>query len=267
MKKDFYVEFDLVEDAIKLLDEINERLGERWDEPRRHPFEKSAIIAWNLSYLANCEELLDGLNKLTLQDATKRGYAMGYHKGKFHQASQKLEDAAFVLDAMKTVTATPNLPAFRSLFYGFQAAIYGTINALRGSCQKVGGDACKWWKTKNKTLKDEAFLQSLLIDYNTDKHGSYTGLLTARVKLFEYKGPAPDIISGEGAFSIQNRGTPRERRTFHSGTSCEFEPYLQLDRIELDGTDLKGLPLTDQLEFVLWYFQDMLYEAKANFDT
>jgi len=266
MKKDFYVEFDVVEDAIEALYEINKRLGGKWDEPRWHPFEGSAIIAWNLSHLAECEDLLDGRKRMTLQDATKRGYAMGYHKGKFHQASQKLEDAGFVLDAMKTAVETPNLPAFRALFYGFQAAIYGTINALRGGCNKLGGDAKKWWAAKNKTLKAEAFLQTLHIDYNSDKHGSYTGLLSARVKLFGYKGPAPDIISGEGAFSIIERGTPRERRVFHSGASCEFEPYLQIEKIELDGTDLGALPLTDQLEFVLWYFQDMLFEAKSKFD-
>ncbi len=75
---------------------------------------------------------------------------MGYSKCKFHQALPKLEDAGFVLDAMKTAVATPNLPVFRFLFYGFQAAIYGTINALRGSCRKVGGEAGKWWIAKSQ---------------------------------------------------------------------------------------------------------------------
>jgi hypothetical protein len=271
VKREFYVEFDSVEDSIEVLNEINERIGDTWDNPKRHPFKQSSIISWNLSYLKKCEDLLNGLNRLTLQDAAKRGYAMGYHQGKFHHAAQKIEDAGFILDAMneamKAAGETPSLPVFRSLFYGFQAAIYSTINALCGVFQNLGGDAGKWWATKNKILKSERFIQALLVDYHTDKHGSYTGLLSARVKLFGYKGPTPDSISGEGVFVIINRGTSRERRIFHSGASCEFDPYLQIDEIRLDGNDLRGLPLTDQLEYVLWYFQDLLYESKSKFDV
>lgn len=267
MKMDFYVEFESIENAKKTIKEINERLGETWAEPKRHPFKESAIFGWNLSYLTTCEDLLNGLHRLTEKEAAKRGYAMGYHQGRFHQAAQKLEDAAFILDAMKSAVGTPNLPAFRSLFYGFQAAIYGTVNALRGSCQELGGYAGQWWKTKNKTLKAEDFIQTLIVDYNTDKHGSYTGLLSARIRFFGYMGPTPDIISGEGVFSIIQRGTSRERRIFHSGASCEFEPYLRLNEMKLAGNDLNGLPLTDQLEWVLWYFQDLLYEAKSLFDA
>lgn len=190
---------------------------------------------------------------------------MGYHQGRFHRASQKLEDAYFIHDAMKSGTKVPNLPAYRSLFYGFQSSIYGVREGLTKACKAIGGDAALWWNERFNNLKQEETLSRLYDDYTDDKHGRVTSLLTSRLALYEYSGAAFDVVSGEGAFVVVNRGTARERRVFPPGIVCVFEPYLQIEKFTLGGADLSALPLNDQLEFVIWYFQDLLHEAKIKF--
>jgi len=265
MKKEFFVEFLNADAAQKILNKIAARIGDTWDVPNVHPFEGTALFSWNTEQLRACEDLLQGQKALNLQEARKAGYTFGFHRGKFHQASQKIEDACFILDEMKRLMTAPNLPAYRSLYYGLWSALYGAITALAGSFQRIGGDAKRWWEATNSALKKEKSIQLLLSDYHADKHGHATSLLSSTLRMHEYFGQPVDVISGEGAYRIQNRGTPRERRVFSVDGVYELTPLVQLEEFKICGLDISSLPLNDQLEFVIWHFQDILHNAKTQF--
>lgn len=265
MKPAFLVEFPNEQAAQEVLDQIASRIGSAWDVPNVHPLKGTALFSWPSDQLHAYEDLLAGLKTMTSHEATKAGYAFGFHRGKFHQSSQKIEDACFILDEMRRLMAAPNLPAYRALYYGFWSAIYGALTAFTVSFQHIGGEAKRWWEVTNKALKKEQCIQLLLNDYHADKHGAATPLLSSSLQMYEYVGRAVDVISGEGAYYLEHRGTSRERRIFPPGGVYVLTPKVSLERFTIAGTDISSLPLNDQLEFVIWYFQDILHEARTSF--
>lgn len=87
------------------------------------------------------------------------------------------------------------------------------------------------------------------------------------MNFYGYKGsgPAPDIISGEGIFSIVNRGTKDERRIFYSGAVTEFSCYLDISSLIHKGQDISKLPLKQQTDLVLDHYRNLIWKAKSIF--
>ncbi|MBV5324393.1 MAG: hypothetical protein J0626_03520, partial [Rhodospirillaceae bacterium] len=241
-------------------------LGEKWADPTLHPFDVTRLVPWNTDYLKGCDELLDKRKRLTLDQALKAGYDIGFHKGKFSQADRKIEEARFTLEMMPTALAVPNFSACRALFYGFQSSIYSTREALKRSCRRIGHPADQWWKaTEDKIVKDEPFIQFLHIDYNRDKHGEASGLLIPSIKKYSYIGPLPDVFSGEGVFKIENRGTVEERRVFFPNPNCEMSIRIDFANQTVAGADVSALPFVEKLTKITEYFERLVREAKAQF--
>lgn len=268
MKTDFYLKFADEAEALAALSQIDAKLSDsdKWAEPIVHPFEASRLIPWNLEYLRSCAEFLENRKRLSVDQATKAGYDIGFHRGKFSQASRKIEEARFILEMIPAVLAVPNFPACRALFYGFQSSIYSTREAIKESCNLLGGPGKRWWVTTEKRIKKEdPFIQFLHIDYNRDKHGEAGGVLVPSLKLYEFKGARADFISGEGVFQIENKGTDRERRVFLPGPSGEMSLRIEYDNKVVRGKDVSSLPFVEQMSEIVAYYEELIREAKTKF--
>lgn len=266
MRKDFYVEVPTADEATRILSEIEKRKGTKWAEPISSPFKREVVFGWNNDELATCEDLITGLRRLSLDEALKRDYEIDYHRGRFAHASRKLEEARFMLDAIENSVQSINFPATRALFYGFQSAIYSTREALKRSCRKSGDEARRWWKDVETVIKGhEPFIQFMHVDYNRDKHGENSGLLSPSVFLYSYEGPAVDVLSGEGVYKIEERGTPRERRVFAKNVEADMSVRILFEPQVVKGVDVDPLPIEKKLLHVLQYYEEILVEAKTQF--
>jgi hypothetical protein len=268
MKTDFYLLFPNRADAASALAKIDATLdnGDKWGESISHPFDASCLVPWNIDYLKNCEELVDKRKRLTFDQALKAGYDIGFHRGKFSQADRKIEEARFILEMVPVALSVPNFSACRALFYGFQSSIYSTREALKRSCRRIGHPANQWWKVRERQIvENEPFIQFLHIDYNRDKHGEPSGLLVPSIDFYGYKGPQPDMVSGEGVFRIENKGTIAERREFLPNPDCDMAIRIEFEHQIIEGVDVSALPLADKLSKVLEYFDKLLIEVKTRF--
>jgi hypothetical protein len=266
MRKDFYVEVPTLEAADTILNEIEQRMGEKWEHPNQNPFSSRTIFSWNTEHLSGCEDLIDGLPRLTLDEAMKKDYGIGFHQGKFSQASRKLEEARFLIPAIINARESINFSATRALFYAFQSSIYSTREALKKSCRKIGHEARDWWENKERSIKkSEPLLQRLHVDYNREKHGEASGLLKPVLMMYEYAGPLPDVISGEGIFTIIDRGTLRQRRVFHTGAVAKLSIELLVEKQILSGEDISNASIEQKLEMIVSYFENILWEARETF--
>lgn len=266
MEKHFYVECANAELADKLLGAIAGVLGEIWAEPVTHPFEKSRLVPWNIDYLRECENFIGNEKRLSIDQAVKAGYNVGFHRGKFAQAKRKIEEARLTLDLLPAALAVPNFPACRALFYGIQSSLYSTREALKRSCKRIGGPAGEWWQaTEADIVKNEPFIQFLHIDYNRDKHGEASGVLVPSIKLYRYAGPKPDMISGEGIFMIENKGSANPRRQFFANAECEMSIRIDFPNQIIGGRDVSAFPITDKLGRVIAHLEQLVVEADERF--
>lgn len=266
MKTDFYVQFPNEAETLSALAKIDAALGNKWADSTIHPFDASRLVPWNVDYLKDCAEVLDKRKRLTFDQALKAGYDIGFHRGKFSQADRKIEEARFILEMIPAALTVPNFSACRALFYGFQSSIYSTREALKRSCRRIGHPADQWWKAvEDKIVKNEPFIQFLHIDYNRDKHGEASGLLIPSLRQYGYKGPLPDVLSGEGVFKIENKGTIKERRVFLPNPDCEMSIRIEFAGQIIEGTDVSSLPFVDKLSKIVGYFEKLLIDAKTQF--
>jgi hypothetical protein len=268
MRKDFYLELSSEAEALRTLTEIDRLVGggDRWSEPIHHPYSSFRLIPWNLGSLQSCSHLLENRKRLTPDQALRKGYDIGFHRGKFSQASRKIEEARHILELMPLALSVPNFAACRALFYGFQSSVYATREALKASCGRIGGDAQKWWKaTEAEIRKSEPFIHFLHVDYNTDKHGEASGMLSPSLKLYGYKGLAPDVVSAEGVFKIENKGSARERRVFLPNIQCEMTVNIAFDPQIIGGQDVTNLPLTEKMAKASDFMEEIVAKAKSKF--
>lgn len=247
---------------IQLLDDAR---GEHWADPAVNLFDGRAIVPWNDEYLKDQEKMLKGLETISRLEAEEQGWPLGYFKGPFAKARTKLEDAMFARDSLDVFDNYPNFPAYRAIFYGTLAALYGVKEALRWACKKLGAEPSAWWDVKHKELEGDPFLFAFYNLHNADKHALEAGPLQPKVKCFGYQGPKPDVISGEGVFSIIHKGTQNERRAFHSGVDAQFECYLNLGQLLHHGQDVSNLPLKNQIDLVLEHYKKLVWEARTRF--
>ena len=163
----------------------------------------------------------------------------------------------------------PNFPAYRATFYGVLVSIFGIKEALRYACEKYSPDALEWWYLKYKEIEKDQLLKLFIDLHNEDKHKLYLKFLRPTMNLYSFKSntDVPDIISGEGVFSIVNRGTKFERRKFFDGAEAEFSCYLNIKSIKHMGKEVGNLTLKEQIDLVLDYYRDIIWEAKVNFKT
>jgi hypothetical protein len=265
LKKDRYIVFPGKEQASTFIQEIDDAMGSHWADPIVHPFTGKAIVPWNDKYLAQVPHLALGKKAISPSQAEEQGWNFGYHQGPFAKASIKLEDAVFAREALDGFDSYPNYPAYRATFYGVLASLYGVKEALRKTTKAIGGEAPKWWNAKFKEIQASPLLKLFYGLHNSDKHDLEIKKLRPNMKLYSYEGVAPDIISGEGVFSIVNRGTKDERRVFHSGAKTSFSCYLDVSKLFHEGNDVSHLPLKEQIDLVIDHYRDLVWEAKLTF--
>lgn len=268
MKKDFYVVLQDESEASFLLRKIEEGLGDKWADPITHPFESTRLVPWNVSHLSDYEALINERERIGLDAAMKRGFDIGFHSGKFSQAARKVEEARFTLELFPAALEVPNFPACRALFYGIQSSIYSARVALKKSCTLIGEDGDKWWKQKISDLKtNEPLFEALHIDYNRDKHGEASGLLIPKLMLFSHKDPRPDVISGEGVFMIENKGSIDARRVFYYAADASMEIRLDLIQLGISGGDAAAKSVPELLACQIGYFETLIKEARMKFEA
>ncbi|TCB47050.1 hypothetical protein E0H80_16425 [Acinetobacter sp. ANC 4779] len=279
MKKDRYILFQNKTEAEDFIRELDQILIEHWGDAIVHPFNGKAIVPWNDEHLKKVSYLLHGKKKISPEQATEQGWYFGYHQGFFAKATTKLEDATFAREALDKFDTYPNYPAYRATFYGVLVSLFGVKEALWEATKRINDEALKngtdsintkaneWWSNKFEEISKDQLLNLFIELHNQDKHNLKIKHLRPQMRLYGYKGdgPAPDIISGEGVFSIVNRGTKDERRIFYSGAITEFFCYLDISPLIHKGEDVSKLSLKQQMDLVIEYYRDLIWEAKSTF--
>jgi hypothetical protein len=269
MKVHRYILLPNAHDAHNLIDKIDQARGsDHWGEPNINPFDERALVPWNDDYLADQAHLIDGMATISFDEAQDQGWAFGYFTGRFSKARVKLEEAQHIRLTLDAFDRNPNYPAYRALFFGLLSSLYGTKEALRKSCKRIGGEALPWWDAKFEEIKADPLLWLLYELNNSDKHSISSPLLRPRMNLYGYKGAAPHglIISGEGVFVAVDKGTARERRIFFDGADAAFEVYLDVATLSHKGKDIFGTPLKSLLDMAICHYEDLVFEARRTFD-
>lgn len=270
MKADRYLLFECVADAQRFVDRLDEERKslDRWAHPNINPFDGRAVIPWNDEYLAAHAHLTDGVPDISLDAAQEEGWAFGHFSGLFAKARAKLEEAQLIRDGLDQFDKHPNYPAYHALFFGFLSATYAIKESVRKVCSRISPDAKLWWNTRFNELRSDQLLSFFYDLNNSDKHSIATPLLRPRTKFYGYKGAALAglVFSSEGIFVVTNRDTPQERRVFFEGAEAEFEVYLDLKELIHKGKDVSALSLKQQLDFVLEFYEELVYEARCTFD-
>lgn len=259
MKIDAYIVFDDNIRAEEFLGILNKRLGEIWAHPNIHPFDGRAIVPWSYSYLVSHAQMLEAKPILSRYEVINEGWNLGYHKGHHAKAIAKLEDALAGRDALNFFDNYPNFPAYRSIFYGILTSLYGVKEALRYSSSKIGGEAKAWWDAKFKIIKSDSRLSFFYNLHDKDKHSLDEDSLHPRVSFFGYTGSAPDIISGEGVFSLISQGTKDERRIFTPGAKASLSVYL----VKEEG--ISEVLAKHELDIIIEFYKELVWEARQKF--
>lgn len=272
-----YVVFKNALDAEEFIREIDNIINSHWDDPKIHPFDGRALVSWNKEYLKKASALLRDKEKISLEQATEKGWYFGYHQGFFAKASTKLEDATFAREALNKFDHYPNYPAYRATFYGVLVSLFAVKDAFRDATKKINEQANKnsisnvnatavdWWENKFKEINNDQLLKLFIDLHNQDKHSLQIKYLQPNMKFYGYEGITPDSISGEGVFSIINVGTKDERRIFHSGAITDFSCYLNISPIYHKGNDVSKLTLKEQIDLVIEHYRNLIWEAKNIF--
>lgn len=267
MKTDFYLVFPDIDSANAFIGVVDERIGEHWAEAKINRFDGKALVAWNEQYLSKVNSLINGIERLSYTEADESGWNLGFHKGKFAKSKTKLEDAIFARESLDMFDHYPNFPAYRAVFFGILSSLYGVKEGLKKVCKKIGEDATLWWEKKFEEIKNDDLLYLFYDTHNADKHGLEVGFLTPNMELYKYGTTMPEIISGEGAFNVINRGTSKERRVFHTGITADFSCYHRTKNLFHKGDDVSELPLKEQIDLVISHYQELVWEAKGKFDV
>ncbi|MGB3417588.1 MAG: hypothetical protein WBA36_13010 [Mesorhizobium sp.] len=149
---------------------------------------------------------------------------------------------------------------------GNQQSIYSVREALGRSCRRIGSPADAWWKgVERNIVKNEPFIQFLHVDYNRDKHGEGSGVLVPSIDMGAYSGAAPDMISGEGVFTIQHKGSINRRRVFFPAPNCKMTIRLEFEKQVIRGHDIGSLSFVEKLNMIIEYYEDLIKDAKVRF--
>lgn len=269
MKIHRYILFKNEHHARHLIDKVDQARGsDHWAEPNINPFDGRALVPWNNDYLAGQAYLIDGLATISFDEAQDQGWAFGYFTGRFSKARVKLEEAQHIRLTLDAFDHNPNYPAYRALFFGLLSSLYGTKEALRESCKRIGKGALPWWDSKFEEIKADTLLWLLYELNNSDKHSISSPFLRPCMNLKGYKGAVPPglIMSGEGVFVAVDKGTARERRIFFDGADAAFEVYLDIATLSHKGKDISGTPLKSLLDMAICHYEDLVFEARSIFD-
>ncbi len=269
MKIHRYILLPSENEARSLIERIDLARGsDHWAEPNVNPFDGRALVPWNDGYLAEQSALIEGLETITFDEAQVQGWAFGYFAGRFAKARVKLEEAQHIRVTLDTFDHKPNYAAYRALFFGLLSSLYGVKEALRQSCKMLGKDTSTWWDAKFEEIRADPLLRLFYDLNNSDKHSISSPLLRPRMKLYGYKGLAPQdlVISGEGAFIAVDKGTARERRVFFDGADATFEFYLDVSSLTHKGQDVSGAGLKVLLDMAIVHYEDLVFEARRTFD-
>lgn len=257
-------------DARALVERLDQARGsDHWAEPNVNPFDGRAIVPWNDEYLADQAELVDGIEALSHDQAQDQGWSFGFFTGRFAKARVKLEEAQHIRVSLDAFDRNPNYPAYRALFFGLLSSLYGVKEALRESCNKIGGGASVWWEEKFEEIRMDPLLWLFYNLNNSDKHSISSPLLRPRMNLYGYRGPAPPglITSGEGIFVAMKQGTARERRVFFEDADATFEVYLDVPALIHKGQEVCKIGLKAQLDLAITYYEELVFEARHTFDA
>jgi hypothetical protein len=267
MKPDFFVVFADARECEMALEEIHNSKGGVWAAPITNAFNKKCIIPWNIEELSELSHILDAKEKITRDESIKQDFNVDFYKGPFAQAERKFEEAQFIAEDFDNIMALNHFPVFKANFYGCQGALYGVREALARKTIKLGGEASTWWKSIENSLRQkEPFIHLLHVDYNRDKHGDGSSILHPSLKMYEYKGAAIDIISGEGAFRLTKTVHGRLVRSFVTGLNASLNVTISLPSIVVSGEELVGMPLKSQIMRVLDVHDQWISEAKNRFE-
>ena len=267
LKKDRYILFPSKAEANDFIREIDSIMTSHWGDPIVNPYTGMAIVPWNDEHLKRASHLALGRKAFSPIQASEKGWNFGYHQGAFAKASTKLEDALFSREALDAFDTYPNFPAYRATFYGILASLYGVKEALRQTTKALNGGAIQWWNSKFKEIQSDQLLKLFYDLHNSDKHDLQIKYLRPDLNLYSYSGPAPDIVSGEGVFSVINHGTKEERRIFYKGGKMSFSCRLDVSPLIHKGRDVSMISLKEQTDSVISHYRDLVWEGKASFPT
>lgn len=266
MQIDRYVLFTDINAATDFVAELDTARGatDVWDIPTEHPFDERALIGWCDDYLEAHATMLVGRDTIRPEEALSQGWH--FHpifKGSFAKARLKLEEAQFVLDGLKLVQTDTNFPAYSALFYSFLSALYSVKEALKKTCERLGGEEKRWWESQYRRIQDDPIVNYFYKLNNDQKHGVNSSPLQVSAKMFGAALPAfpgQVMISAEGAFGIVHAGSARERRIPLAGLDSQMTVQLLAD----DGSVLgDAVSLSDG---VLRFYEDMTFDARQQFD-
>ena len=267
MKADRYLVFPSVDGAKAFLEKLHAATQHReiWAEPNVHPFQDRAVVPWNDGYLAQYSHLLEGIEQMSLEQARDQGFTFGRLEGPFAHARAKLEEAQLLQEALTAATPLPNFPVYRALFFGFLSATYALKEALRQSCNRLGGDAEAWFEEQFQRLKVDPIVWAFYQMNNDNKHQpddlplrSYLQMRAIRIS----GGPqgARVVMSNEGILGILHEGTGRERVVALAGSAdVNWQVMLEMPDRGICGA---ATPLTEQ---VLRFYEVLVFEARKTF--
>lgn len=267
MRIDRYLAFSSMEGAMQFLERLQEAMQHRevWAEPNVHPLDGFAVVPWNDDYLAQYSHLLEGIEQISQDQAKERGFIFGRLKGPFAHARAKLEEAQLLQEALAGATPLPNLPVYRSLFFGFLSATYAVKEALRKSCDLLGKDAKAWFEGQFQRLKGDSVVWAFYQLNNENKHNLSELPLRGyfqmgRVQIFGGPQGARVVMSNEGVIGILNEGTSRERVAALVGAADgNWQVVLEMPSHGVTGP---ATPLTNQ---VLSFYEKLVFDARKTF--
>lgn len=267
MKLIKYLIFKRSDDAEPIAKLANDHVKGKWADLVSNSFDERVALPWDEVQLKDLSYLVVGRRMLSRDESFRAGFPVGFHKGKFALAAQKLEEGEAILEMLPLAVRNVNFSAAKSLIYGFAAQLYATEESFEWSCKRTSPEAFVWWKKEKKKLHAEKFIDGLIMNYNREKHGEQNGFLSSRLKLFKANFPGPLVISGEGCYRVIDEGTKRIRRVFvQADMDGALELSFDFEKVSLLGVEYQSSDVFPLLQQTHARFFQTLVEARTLYD-
>jgi hypothetical protein len=197
-----YYEFDSLESANKVLNHIDQTMGygentdtKTWTDIVYHPTKLTFLIAYT-DRIAKCLKHFKGYQHLLEKEVIKKGYYLGFHKGRYGKLLDKIEEADLIIDQLKENQGDSFFIIQRNLVLSIAYTFYSIKESLsrisryknrNGKIINVysSQEQENWWNQKLDTEieKDDELIAFLINLHNTDKH-DFSSHIKPKAKYF-----------------------------------------------------------------------------------
>lgn len=207
--------------AQKSLDEINKRLGYKagglttnWCDIEVHPTSLNCLLLYT-DRIEHCLDILKGYECISRNEAIKRGWYFGFHKGRYGRLIAKWEEAELLYQEIENHYGSAFYPIQKSFLLSFAYACYSIREILSLLCSyknrtgkiknmRSSDLQQEWWEEKWNTELD---VDGQLLNYfyrihNSDKH-STSLYITPVAKYFQFDGQCL-VAVGTQFFNVDN---------------------------------------------------------------